>query len=349
MLVNVVKIVIVSEMGITLIMTKYFDRIQGITEFFLTKQKIRKYNKYKKHKNKNPVVDWIEAFLWAAMVVLLINQYLFQAYQIPSGSMINTLLIKDRIFVNKMIYGPELIPGALKVSGLLKPQRGEVIIFESPTYLSKGPLFDITQRIVYMLTLSLVDIDKDPDGNPRAHFLIKRAVGVGGDRIKAVNGNLLIRPAGIETWIEEKDFKQKNRTAAPIRRFISENEYIFYKKAATAMVYVHHDIQPIASDIEALRSLNSFSPDLRMLPDARTFHEFRSKIEYSIQAHNQLSRKNYTRYEVGWYIPEGWIFAIGDNRDNSKDSREFGPVREKRVLGKAMIKYWPLERIGKIR
>jgi len=330
-------------------MTKYFDKIQRITEYLLTQRKIRKYNKYKKHKSKNPVVDWIEAFLWAAMVVLLINQYLFQAYQIPSGSMINTLLVKDRIFVNKIVYGPELIPGALKIPGLYRPQRGEVIIFESPTYLSKGPLFDITQRVLYMVTLSLVDIDKDQYGNPKAHFLIKRAVGVGGDRIKNKNGNLLIKPAGVDHWILEKEFKQKGKATTPVRRLINDNEYALYRKAATAMIYTYYDAKTSASDIEAFNRLNSAYPDLKTLPDPITFNEYRSEIEYSIQPHNQWIRKNYRKYETGWYIPEGWIFPLGDNRDNSRDGRYFGPVREKKVLGKAMIKYWPAGRFGTIR
>ena len=330
-------------------MTRYFDKVQKITEYFLTQRKIKKHEKYIKQKRKNPVLDWLEAFLWAAMVVLLINQYFFQAYQIPSGSMIHTLLIKDRIFVNKIIYGPELIPGALKIPGLFKPQRGEVVIFESPTYLSKGPLFDITQRIVYMLTLSFVDIDKDHDGTPRAHFLIKRAVGTGGDRIKNKNGNLLIRPAGVKEWIAEEEFIQKDRATTPVRRLINENEYIIYKNAATAMIYTYYNLRPSASDMEAFTRLNSVYPDLRFLPDPITFNEYRCEIEYSIQPHNQVNRKNYRRQEAGWYIPEGWIFPLGDNRDNSKDARSFGPVREKKVLGKALIKYWPLGRLGSIR
>ena len=83
-----------------------FDRIQILTEAFLTRRaRIRRIKK-EKQQRKNPVLDWIEAFFWAAGVVLLINQYLFQAYQIPSGSMIDTLLIGARIFVNKIVYGP---------------------------------------------------------------------------------------------------------------------------------------------------------------------------------------------------------------------------------------------------
>ncbi|MDX9801851.1 MAG: signal peptidase I [Spirochaetia bacterium] len=324
-------------------MNKYLTSIQLITEKFLTWRNIRKYRKYEKQKNKNPVLDWVEAFLWAAMVVLLINQYLFQAYQIPSGSMMNTLLVKDRIFVNKIIYGPELLPGILKIPGFFSPKRGEVVIFESPTYLSNGPLFDIAQRIIYMLTLSLIDIDKDQYGNPKAHFLIKRAVGTGNDRLRNINGNLQIKPNGVASWIDEEKFKQIDRARTPVRRLISNEDYDLYSKAARASVYSYHNMDVSSADEQALKNINT------VYADSITFNEYRSKIEYSMQPHNLSIRKIWRKYETGWYIPEGWIFPLGDNRDNSRDGRYFGPVKMKKVLGKAMIKYWPPGRIGSIK
>ncbi|MCP5514328.1 MAG: signal peptidase I [Spirochaetales bacterium] len=324
-------------------MNKYLTSIQLITEKFLTWRNIRKYRKYEKQKNKNPVLDWVEAFLWAAMVVLLINQYLFQAYQIPSGSMMNTLLVKDRIFVNKIIYGPELMPGIMKIPGFFSPKRGEVIIFESPTYLSNGPVFDIAQRIIYMLTLSLIDIDKDQNGNPKAHFLIKRAVGVGNDRIRNINGNLQIKPKGLSSWIDESEFKHLDRAVTPVRRLITDEDYNLYLKAARASVYSYHNLEVSSEDAQALKNINS------VYADSITFNEYRSKIEYSMQPHNLSVRKIWRKYETGWYIPEGWIFPLGDNRDNSRDGRYFGPVRMKKVLGKAMIKYWPPGRFGSIK
>ena len=127
---------------------------------------------------------WIaDAIASAVVIVLVINQYLLQAYQIPSPSMEPSLLVSDRIFVNKIIYGPELIPGMLKMPGFTVPARGDMIIFESPEYISSGPLKDILQRVIYMVTLSLVDIDKDEYGQPKHHFLIKRAIGMPGDRL----------------------------------------------------------------------------------------------------------------------------------------------------------------------
>ena len=43
------------------------------------------------------------------------------------------------IFVDKLSFGPELLPGVAKLPGTAKPQRGQIIVFENPSYLSKGP------------------------------------------------------------------------------------------------------------------------------------------------------------------------------------------------------------------
>ena len=55
------------------------------------------------------------------------------------------------------------------------------------------------------------------------------------------------------------------------------------------------------------------------------------------------------RHRLGWYVPEGRILPLGDNRDNSRDGRYFGPVREAKILGQGAVIYWPLPRLGPIR
>jgi signal peptidase I len=216
----------------------FFDAIQAWTEGHLSrKRRIRRVKK-EKQLAKNPLVDWIEAFIWAVGMVLLINQYLVQAYQIPSGSMIDTLLIKDRIFVNKIVYGPELLPGVAKLPSPIKPQRNDIIIFENPSYISRGPAFDIVQRIIYMLTLSLVDIDREESGDLRVHFLIKRAAGVAGDRFVSDRGELKIRFAGEDRWVNERDYMAQRGWGHALSRLMEGASYPDLLEAGRAAAFM---------------------------------------------------------------------------------------------------------------
>jgi signal peptidase I len=322
---------------------QWFSRLQEVTERFLTWRKRRRLAKKEKQKKKNPILDWLDAFIWAAFVVLLVNQYLLQAYQIPSSSMTDTLLVRDRIFVNKLIYGPELLPGIAKVPGFREPQRAEVIIFENPSYISKGPLFDIVQRILYMITLSLVDIDRDEEGNPKAHFLIKRAVGVAGDRLRVRNGEMEIRPEGEVSWLSERTFQEQSGLTYPIRRLINQRQYATFKHAGVASA-LQDELLPVpAQNAAALEEAES-----AVWRDNIAIAYWNSRTSFAMNPHDHQSSRLWRYWELGWYIPDGWVFPMGDNRDNSRDARFFGPVNQRNVLGRAMFIYWPPNRIGSI-
>jgi len=99
----------------------------------------------------------IKAVAWTVAIFLLIRTFLFEAYRIPSGSMIPTLLVGDWLFVNKLAYGPH-IPGTdINLPGYADPKRGDVVVFVSPN-----------------------QIDQPEDPNP---ILVKRCVAVAGDTI----------------------------------------------------------------------------------------------------------------------------------------------------------------------
>jgi len=315
----------------------FFVWLQLFTERRLTIRRRNRRIKKEKQRAKNVVVDWIEAFLWAAGVVLLINQYLFQAYQIPSGSMIDTLLIGDRIFVNKIVYGPELLPGLGKISSPIKPKRNDIIIFENPSYVSRGPAFDVAQRIIYMLTLSMVDIDRDENGDPKAHFLIKRAVGMGGDWFMQERGNMRLRPGGASKWIDEREFFSTQRGGKHnISRLMDESSYPALEAAGKAAGYTELQLpvpQSIQTQASAASKIN--------YPDSFAYDQARLEVLRGANPQNERYAAQLAWYNQGIFVPESRILPLGDNRDNSRDGRYFGPIGINKILGRGSIIYWP--------
>lgn len=73
-----------------------------------------------------------KSILWAVLAYLVIRTVLVEAYRIPSGSMIPTLLVGDWLFVNKLVYGPTIPFTNAHLPGYSDPQRGDVAVFVSP-------------------------------------------------------------------------------------------------------------------------------------------------------------------------------------------------------------------------
>ena len=334
----------------------FFDQVQYLTESFLNKrrekqilkkekhlQKIEKYRNKINSKVKEPwlqvtlvtAIDWIEAFLWAACVVLLINQYLFQLYQIPSESMVDTLVVKDRVFVNKIVYGPELLPGFAKLPSPIKPKRNDVIIFENPDYISRGVAFDVAQRVLFMLTLSLVDIDKDESGAPEHHFLIKRAVGVPGDRFVNERGNLNILFAGENEWVRESDFNRSRNFSHNVKRELKEVDYPAIEAVGKVLAYGEIGLH----SPEYLTSRLTENSEIYARIDSKTSGRSRYEVLNAAYPHNERYGILLAQEIQGRYVPQGRILPLGDNRDNSRDGRYFGPVKESKILGKAVAKF----------
>jgi signal peptidase I len=86
----------------------------------------------KQIKKKKGIKDTIDSIVVAFVIAMIIRAFLLQAYKIPSGSMLNTLLIGDHILVNKAAYY------------FSKPKRGDVIVFEYPLEPEK----DFIKRVI---------------------------------------------------------------------------------------------------------------------------------------------------------------------------------------------------------
>mgnify|MGYP001817277423 CR=1 FL=1 len=182
-------------------------------------------------KKKSVVREYAEAIGIAILLALFIRTFVVQAFKIPSGSMLPTLMIGDHLLVNKFIYGIR-VPFSGKVLVPLKdPQSGDIIVFKFP---------------------------KD-----RSIDYIKRVVGVPGDEIEI------------------------------------KNKKLYLNGEPTSDPYAHYTTTQVLP--------GSVSPKDNFGPIT---------------------------------VPEGKYFVMGDNRDNSSDSRFWGFVENNDVLGKAMIIYW---------
>jgi signal peptidase I len=100
-------------------------------------------------KPKSVVREWTESILIALVLAAFIRTYFIQPFKIPSGSMRMTLIEGDRLFVNKLRYGPKLLPeffairyrerlnvpeslALARLPGFSKPKRGDIIVFVYP-------------------------------------------------------------------------------------------------------------------------------------------------------------------------------------------------------------------------
>jgi signal peptidase I len=180
---------------------------------------------------KSTAREYAEAVIMAVVLTFFVRAFVIQAFRIPTGSMMDTLLIGDFLFVNKFIYGPKIPYTAVRLPGLRSPRPGDIMVFKYPG-----------------------DLKRD---------FIKRCIAVGGQTVEI------------------------------------RNKVVYVDGMAGDEPYV-------------IRS------DPRILPKEVSPRDNMDPL----------------------YVPQGYLFMMGDNRDNSLDSRFWGPLDVRLVKGKAMIIYW---------
>ena len=109
----------------------------------------------------------LKSIVGALAIFLLLRAFLIEAYRIPSGSMIPTLLVGDWLFVNKAIYGAHVPFTRASLPAYREPRRGDVVVFVSP-----------------------FQADEDSAGRDPTPTLVKRLVGTPGDTLYMRNGVL---------------------------------------------------------------------------------------------------------------------------------------------------------------
>jgi len=194
---------------------------------------------------------WGLAIMVALLVATSFKSAIADWYDIPSGSMKPTILIGDRIFVNKLAYDLKIPFTTLHVTKWAGPTRGDIVVFFSPK-----------------------------DGKR----LIKRVIGLPGDTIALRKNQLFINGQSIK-------YESLNNETIDTIQHKQQLYHLFFSE-----------------NLSERKHAVMFSPSS---PSVNTFGPVT--------------------------VPEGRYFMLGDNRDNSADSRFFGFVERKFIVGRAKM------------
>lgn len=144
------------------------------------------------------ILSWIDALVQAVFMVLLLNIFIVQLYEIPSESMVPEFLIKDRVVVFKTLSGPKFPLSEIGLPYVKKYTRGDIVVFRNPHYSNdrKSEVKTFLSQLVYMCTLTKVNLNVEADGNPKADPLVKRVCGEPGEQLMMQDGILYSRRKG---------------------------------------------------------------------------------------------------------------------------------------------------------
>ena len=184
---------------------------------------------YKEGEKRNALLDWLDAIIFAVVVVTFINTFFFQAFKIPSSSMESSLYTGDHLFVSKLAYGPKMPQTPLtipfthnvigskesystliqsdyrRLKGFGSVKTGDYVVFAFPhgdTVLVQAPAEDY-YRLARVYGSQYVIENFGPikvrPSDKKDHY-VKRCVAVAGDTLEIRNGNVYVNSQAQEIW-----------------------------------------------------------------------------------------------------------------------------------------------------
>ncbi|NLO19119.1 MAG: signal peptidase I [Ignavibacteria bacterium] len=270
----------------------------------LKKYKERKAKRKEKQKQmtfKENVISWTKTIVGALVIVMIINGIAIASFVVPTGSMENTVMTGDFLFVNKFVYGPttpQVIPffniplPYYKFPGVKKPKRDDVIVFVYPG-------------------------DRDEIKAKEFQYYLKRCVAIAGDSIYMKDKELYVNNQLVPLAKNGKYLIDHNNQPAtfPFGKGFTFDNY--------GPVRV-----PKKGDVLSLNNSNFYEWNIIIQREGHSIEKNGNLITIDGKATN-----SYT-------IEQDYCFGLGDNRDNSLDSRAWGFIPVENVVGSPIIVYW---------
>ena len=262
-------------------------------------------------KKENKTYKFFKDILATLIMVVFIQSFFIQGYGTPTGSMENTILIGDKMFFNQFIFGAST-PRTIPLLGLITGTDIKIPYFRFPA-IRDPKRGDI-------VNFEWPGNRDELEAHPYVQYL-KRVIGTPGDTIRIINKVLTVNG---ELFPNPPDSKFVSK--APPNQ--SPNPQIFPKNSG----WNEDNYGPLR--IPAKGDVVYLTPDNYLRWDTfirREGHSFENKGgKFFIDGK-----------ETNTYIVErNYYFMMGDNRDNSLDSRFWGFVPRENIVAKALITYW---------
>ncbi|WP_147614897.1 signal peptidase I [Treponema pectinovorum] len=253
------------------------------------------------------ILSWIDALVQAVFMVLLLNIFIVQLYEIPSESMVPEFLIKDRVVVFKTLSGPRFPLSKVGLPYIKDYKRGDIVVFRNPHYSDdrKSEVKTFLSQLVYMCTLTSVNLNVDSDGNPKADPLVKRIVGVHGEQLMMQDGILYSRTQKSDEWAAVKEDSKYaewnlNSLKNSIKRRLSKESFIVSQSEYDSMIEcekLRNDFDISLFKIEAGSLARQFEEISKFYKAEKTdesldsFFNEKTLFEYSLFASHQTYAK----------------------------------------------------------
>jgi len=328
---------------------------------------------YKEGEKHNVWLDWLDAIVFAVIVVTFLNIFFFQAFVIPSPSMSDTLLEGDHVFVSKLSYGPRIpqtpltVPfthntlfggesystliqnGYRRMAGFGKVERGDIVVFNFPlgdTILTRMPHIGVNRFGEAVLLEP--GMPHYAESQPLFNDYYEACRAEGREKVLSLWGPVKVRPA------DKTDHYVKRCVALP-GDTLEVREGLVYidgvKQKRDEGIRISSDIYRVPNE-DSANLFPYYSADSSWTRDFYGPLWIPAKGESVVLTEGNLPvyQRLIETYEGGkaeigqlYTFKQDYYFMMGDNRHHSLDSRYWGFVPEDHIVGKPFMIWLSLD------